>query len=219
MATLPQKRRSVQPLEPLLEQTLSMEILTWLSTSITMLIICGGMWTSKVFFTKNIIWQLGFQVRATVLTGTPRNLGIMIVLMIFGWFVYLVATEHISAKKSKGEVLLFRRGRVPNLQPKIDEEAIADDRVNTETLAREKAVPDAPASIQRQTAVFHWNSVNYDIKVNGKPRRLLDEVDGWVVPGTLTALMVYFLPLASRVEKDGLQLSLGSYRSGQDHFT
>ncbi|KAL8945039.1 MAG: hypothetical protein Q9216_000023 [Gyalolechia sp. 2 TL-2023] len=118
-----------------------------------------------------------------------RNFGVMIAMMIFGCFVYLVATEYISAKKSKGEVLIFQRGRVPDIQPKLDEEANTDDRVNTETLAREKTVPDAPASIQKQTAIFHWDGVNYDIKIKGKSRRILDEVDGWVVPGTLTALM------------------------------
>lgn len=125
-----------------------------------------------------------------VLTGTLRNFGIMIALMVFGCLVYLLATEYISAKKSKGEVLLFRRRRVPALQPKIDEEANADDRVNTEMLTREKTMPGIPASIQRQTEVFLWDSVSYDIKVKGKPRRLLDDINGWVIPGTLTALMV-----------------------------
>ena len=118
----------------------------------------------------------------------------MIALMIFGCFVYLIATEYISAKKSKGEVLLFRRGRVLNFKPKLDEEANAiDDRINTETLSRDKRIPDAPANIQKQTAIFHWDSVNYDIKIKGKPRRLLYEVDGWVTPGTLTALMACYL--------------------------
>ena len=46
------------------------------------------------------------------------------------------------------------------------------------------------ASIHRQTKIFHWKDVVYDIKIKGKPRRLLDHVDGWVKPGTLTALMV-----------------------------
>jgi ATP-binding cassette subfamily G (WHITE) protein 2 (PDR) len=126
---------------------------------------------------------------------TPRNLGIMIALMIFGCAVYLFATEFISAKKSKGEVLLFRRGRVPDLALQADAEANVDDRVNTETaLAREKTVPDAPASIPKPTAVFHWDGASYDIKIKGGPRRLLDDVDGWVKPGTLTALMVRRLP-------------------------
>ena len=114
----------------------------------------------------------------------------MIALMILGCFIYLVATEYISAKKSKGEVLLFRRSKLPDLRPKFDEEASPNDRVNTKILSDEKTMPEASANIQKQNQVFHWDSVNYDIKIKGKPRRLLDQVDGWVVPGTLTALMV-----------------------------
>lgn len=114
----------------------------------------------------------------------------MIALMIFGCLVYLLATEYISAKKSKGEVLLFQRGQAPNLPRKVDVEAHGDGGANLEASAREETVPDAPASIQRHSSVVHWDSVNYDIKIKGKPRRILDDVDGWVKPGTLTALMV-----------------------------
>lgn len=112
-------------------------------------------------------------------------------MTIGGCAVYLTATEFISAKKSKGEVLLFPRGAVPDLSSKevADEESHVDDRVTTQVLTRERTVPDAPPSIQRQTAVFHWDDVNYDIKIKSEPRRLLDGVDGWVRPGTLTALM------------------------------
>lgn len=46
------------------------------------------------------------------------------------------------------------------------------------------------AIIQRQTAIFSWKDVVYDIKIKKEPRRILDHVDGWVKPGTLTALMV-----------------------------
>jgi ATP-binding cassette subfamily G (WHITE) protein 2 (PDR) len=111
--------------------------------------------------------------------------------MVLGCAIYLTATEYITAKKSKGEVLLFRRGRVPDAGPKPDEESNVEDRVNVETvLSRQKTIPDAPTSIQKQTAIFQWESVTYDIKIKGKGRRLLDDVDGWVKPGTLTALMV-----------------------------
>jgi len=118
--------------------------------------------------------------------------------MVFGCAVYLTSTEFISAKKSKGEVLLFQRSRVPDFNTSTDEEANADDRINTQTIAREKTTPDAPPSIQKQTAVFHWDDVHYDIKIKGEPRKLLDSVDGWVQPGTLTALMVRF-PLRKTV--------------------
>lgn len=124
---------------------------------------------------------------------TNRNLGILFCFIAFGLIVYLASTEFISAKKSKGEVLIFRRGHVPNIESNLDEESKAEDRPGL-VLSRERTVPDAPPSIQKQTAVFHWSSVNFDIKVKGGERKLLDDVDGWVKPGTLTALMV--LPLS-----------------------
>ncbi|KAI9650739.1 Multidrug resistance protein [Ciborinia camelliae] len=117
------------------------------------------------------------------------NLGIIVAFMVFGCAVYLTASEFISAKKSKGEVLLFRRGRIPYVSKTSDEEGKLDDRMTAATITRTKTVPDAPPSIQKQTAIFHWDDVNYDIKIKGEPRKLLDGVDGWVKPGTLTALM------------------------------
>lgn len=52
-----------------------------------------------------------------------------------------------------------------------------------------KTETHVPVNVQKQTAIFHWDSVCYDIKIKKEPRRLLDNVDGWVKPGTLTALM------------------------------
>jgi len=44
--------------------------------------------------------------------------------------------------------------------------------------------------ILRQTAIFSWKDVVYDIKIKKEERRILDHIEGWVKPGTLTALMV-----------------------------
>ena len=43
--------------------------------------------------------------------------------------------------------------------------------------------------ISDSTATFHWRNVCYDVPVKGGTRRILENVDGWVKPGTLTALM------------------------------
>lgn len=37
--------------------------------------------------------------------------------------------------------------------------------------------------------MFHWSNVCYDIQIKSKSRRILENVDGWVKPGTLTARM------------------------------
>ncbi|KAK8215113.1 Multidrug resistance protein [Zalaria obscura] len=118
-----------------------------------------------------------------------RNVGIVFAFMIGLMCTYLAATEFISAKKSKGEVLVFRRGHKPAVLTKNS----ADD---LEAAGAAKAVAekhaqgqDTSAIIQKQTAIFHWQDVCYDIKIKKEDRRILDHVDGWVKPGTLTALM------------------------------
>ncbi|KAJ3791847.1 pleiotropic ABC efflux transporter of multiple drugs [Lentinula aff. detonsa] len=78
--------------------------------------------------------------------------------MVFFLATALTATEYITAAKSKGEVLLVVH---------VDEKT-------------KKA--SAVAGLQKQTLIFHWEDVSYDIKIK-------DNVDGWVEPGTLTALM------------------------------
>lgn len=119
-----------------------------------------------------------------------RNLGILLAMTVVFCGVYLTATEFISAQRSKGEVLVFRRGRVPAQNNKDDEEENRISRPKTQDLVASKTVSagDVPPSIQKQTAIFHWDAVNYDIKVKGGTRRLLDDCDGWVKPGTLTAV-------------------------------
>lgn len=119
-----------------------------------------------------------------------RNLGILIAMTIGFCGIYLVAAEYVSAQRSKGEVLLFRRGRVPTPTAKDDEEEAPIGRPKTQDLVATKTVSagEAPPSIEKQTAIFHWEGVNFDIKVKGGTRRLLNDCDGWVKPGTLTAV-------------------------------
>lgn len=45
-------------------------------------------------------------------------------------------------------------------------------------------------NIEKQTSIFHWKDVCFDVPIKGETRQILDHVDGWVKPGTLTALMV-----------------------------
>nr|POF16536.1 zeb2-regulated abc transporter 1 [Quercus suber] len=119
-----------------------------------------------------------------------RNVGIIFAFTVFLMCLYLGATEFISAKKSKGEVLLFRRGHTPaSLQQKSADVESADAGEHGGQLAKQEKSVEASEIIQKQTAVFSWKDVCYDIKIKSEERRILDHVDGWVKPGTLTALM------------------------------
>lgn len=119
-----------------------------------------------------------------------RNFGILLAMIIGFLFIYLSFAEYITGKGSKGEVLLFPRGLVPHFKKAVDEEEEGNDRPNVQDAIAEKVLSagDVPPSIQQQTAVFHWEAVHYDIKVKGGTRTLLEDCDGWVRPGTLTAL-------------------------------
>ena len=119
-----------------------------------------------------------------------RNYGIIVAMTIGFCAIYLMASEFISAQRSKGEVLLFPRGIVPAITQKRDEEEVIDDRPTAQGVVAGKTMSggEVPPNIQKQTAIFHWQAVHYDIKIKKEPRRLLDDVDGWVKPGTLTAV-------------------------------
>lgn len=128
-----------------------------------------------------------------------RNLGFMFAFMIFFLFVYLFATEFNSATSSTAEVLVFRRGHVPKhleqaeKAAKHDEEApvagAGSGSAGKDDAQQEKEQGEKVNVLSPQTDVFTWKDVCYDIKIKGEPRRLLDNVSGWVKPGTLTALM------------------------------
>ncbi|KAF4991484.1 hypothetical protein FGRMN_7795 [Fusarium graminum] len=120
-----------------------------------------------------------------------RNVGIVIAMVIFNHVVYFMASDYVTAKKSKGEVMIFRRGYVPKLHSKNhDIESPASGPV-APIVSQPRDVSDfsQEKGFQGSTSVFHWKNVCYDIKIKGKPRRILDNIDGWVKPGTLTALM------------------------------
>lgn len=122
-----------------------------------------------------------------------RNFGIVLCFITFFLLVYMITAELISAKKSKGEVLLFRRGHKPAQfkEKKGDDEEGGMMRVGP-TATNERATAtgrDNTAMIQESSSVFHWSNVCYDVKIKSETRRILDHVDGWVKPGTLTALM------------------------------
>lgn len=126
--------------------------------------------------------------------------------------VHLVASQLIKAQRSKGEILLFRKqhaskhwlaggrggdreSKVPNIfthevggQTNISGENYDQDPIaGTPT----SFVHDASAeTVLRQTAVFHWNNLNYTIKTRDGHRQILKDINGWVKPVTLTVLMV-----------------------------
>nr|XP_018999174.1 ATP-binding cassette transporter [Kwoniella mangroviensis CBS 8507]OCF62635.1 ATP-binding cassette transporter [Kwoniella mangroviensis CBS 8507] len=121
-----------------------------------------------------------------------RNFGILLAFMFFFFATYIGATEVITEKQSKGEILVYPKGQIPQeLQPSKEgdtESNRSDEKIKPSDAKTSSGGGDV-AIIQRQTSIFSWKDVVYDIKIKKETRRILDHVDGWVKPGTLTALM------------------------------
>ena len=119
-----------------------------------------------------------------------RNVGILIAFMIIFMGCYLVTSEFIASARSKGEVLVFQRGRLPAALAKQNRGDIEVGPGSASAGKKHENTGNSEAKVKQQTSVFHWKNVCYDVKIKSETRRILDHVDGWVKPGTLTALMV-----------------------------
>lgn len=120
----------------------------------------------------------------------------MIAFIVFFAFIYVLCAEYLTRSTSQGEVLLFQRSQ----QRQMDRELRLDEETPVELMPpRERPVaagpasqaePDQPINIKKQTGVLHWKDLCYEVSIKGEPRVISDHIDGWVRPGTLTALMV-----------------------------
>jgi ATP-binding cassette, subfamily G (WHITE), member 2, PDR len=127
-----------------------------------------------------------------------RNLGISFAYIAVFLVLYLVATEFKSKADSQPQRLVFRNLRDLRASVGDVESKALTEPTNTSkgTFGKppetEKASPLSGKTTSKsiiQSGVLTWEDVTLDINVQGKSRRLLDNVTGWVKPGTLTCLM------------------------------
>ncbi|GAB7360025.1 hypothetical protein MBLNU230_g7548t2 [Neophaeotheca triangularis] len=119
----------------------------------------------------------------------PILVGFLIAFMGF----YFMAVEFNSSTTSSAEVLVFRRGHVPAYLQDLDKKQANDEEVggsNEGANAEKEGEGEQDVNaIPPQTDIFTWRNVTYEIPVKDGNRTLLDNISGWVKPGTLTALM------------------------------
>ena len=109
---------------------------------------------------------------------------------LFGLFIiYIVTAETARPPKNKGDVLVFPAGKAPKQGKQLSDLEINHNR-RPEQVVTNNELQDDFRQLTAGNAIFHWEDVCYDIKLKSEERRLLDHVDGWVKPGTSTALMV-----------------------------
>jgi ATP-binding cassette subfamily G (WHITE) protein 2 (PDR) len=120
------------------------------------------------------------------------NYGILLAITFILFIAHLVMTELVASERSKGEVLVFRRSRMKKMGRRqgTDEETGGPTAHQGEKIDRST---DSQPAMQKQVSIFHWEKVNYTVQIKDETRTILDGVDGYIRPGTLTALMVGLL--------------------------
>ncbi|KAJ4191988.1 hypothetical protein NW755_004123 [Fusarium falciforme] len=112
-----------------------------------------------------------------------RNFGILIALMIAFHVFYLVAVECNSKTRPRAQAPVFRPGHAPSYLRDDVESVSVDSKPNTVSFGKRKL------NLTQHKDTLLWKGVCYDVPTKEGTRRLLEDVNGWVKPGTLTALM------------------------------
>ena len=97
----------------------------------------------------------------------------------------------------RGEITLFprsklrklRKAKKRQLERMADLEAGGSDAAVAALAESQSVLQGDLEKVSSGTDIFHWRGVCYDVQIGKETRRILSNVDGWIKPGTLTALM------------------------------
>jgi len=122
---------------------------------------------------------------------TWRNFGIMWCFLLGYGIIKAVVTEYKRPVKGGGDALIFKKGA--KRFTAINDEESANDSIDAKekfSSSASSAADSAPIFEELKAAgAFIWRNVCYTIPYDGGQRQLLDNVSGYCVPGTMTALM------------------------------
>ncbi|KAH8695660.1 ABC-2 type transporter-domain-containing protein [Talaromyces proteolyticus] len=120
-----------------------------------------------------------------------RNFGIIISFWVFFLGVSLFASEFQFEPLSAARVTIFRRFSPPARRQCVENQM--DDWKDSSPRDTGSQIPLSNEHehymLKKQSNVFTWKNICYDITRRGTSRRLLDNCSGWAKPGTLTAIM------------------------------
>jgi ATP-binding cassette subfamily G (WHITE) protein 2 (SNQ2) len=127
-----------------------------------------------------------------------RNFGIIFVFLVFFVGVTALGMELQGPSKGASGVTIFKRDEAPRkkkmVQPDYDNDDSDDDR-SVLDLSEKVESRKSTQTVRRQTltadtqSTFTWQHVDYTIPYEDGTRQLLHNVQGFVKPGKLTALM------------------------------
>ena len=133
-----------------------------------------------------------------------RNFGILWAFFLFFLALTMFGMESAKPSSGGGAVTIFKRGQVPKkIEESIETGGRASDeesgKVNGAILSEKPSQTNSTDSslqkrptmggVAKNETVFTYQDVNYTIPYEGAERKLLSDVQGYVRPGRLTALM------------------------------
>lgn len=124
-----------------------------------------------------------------------RNFGIMIAWFLFFVFLTMLGMEIQKPNAGVRSVTVYKRGEAPKAVEKaIEGRNTPPDIESAEKGGSRSGMQDDDSDpndkdIAKNTSIFTWQNVNYAIPYKGEQRKLLQNVNGFVKPGRLTALM------------------------------
>lgn len=118
-----------------------------------------------------------------------RNLGIIFSIMVGLCTVYLLATEYHTSQRSRGEILTFKNET--HTIPSSDEESQSNHPFQTPQLINKAPVMTSSSRFIQYSpgTAFMWTHLNCVVKSDNKEKHILKDCSGWVIPGSLVALM------------------------------
>ena len=127
-----------------------------------------------------------------------RNIGIIAAFWIFFVLLTMFGMESQKPNVGGGAVTVFKRGQTPkSVTQAMDKGVIPEDEEKHNGLSGgEKSAEDSTSSdsgtvkgVAKNESIFTFTNVNYTIPYEKGERQLLSDVQGFVRPGKLTALM------------------------------
>lgn len=129
-----------------------------------------------------------------------RDFGIIVAFWIFFVLLTMVGMELQKPNAGGGAVTIFKRGQAPkSVEQAMDQGSVPEDEEKNmahagsgETLSEDTPSPDSSktvSGIAGNESIFTYTDVNYTIPFGNGEKKLLNDIQGYVRPGRLTALM------------------------------
>ncbi|KAG5926361.1 hypothetical protein E4U42_003395 [Claviceps africana] len=125
-----------------------------------------------------------------------RNFGIVWAWWALFVFITIVTTSRWRSSSEAGPSLFIprdtakaRQARIRSNHNDVEKQQGTQGAASSSSSDGSVSGTETPANLIRNTSVFTWKNLTYTVKTPSGDRLLLDNVQGWVKPGNLTALM------------------------------